>query len=157
MPTITSTAVSVRRSAGAVKGPARQCWTRCPSARGWPLQDAVNTGDTRRLRPGQSIHQCFGGANGAIRSLLGRAQELARGIRVLWPDQDLMGSHRRQAVAGPSATVGQSRQTFDARTAQPRAKQLSFGLGPDDLDDDQLVHTTRRYPNVETQASAPGR
>jgi len=83
---------------------------------------------------------CFDGANGAVRALLRRAQELASGIRVLWPDHDLMGSHRRQAVAGPSATVRQSRQTFDTRTTQPRAKQLSFGLGPDYLDDDQLVH-----------------
>ena len=112
--------------------------------------DRIHMPLIRHLRPGKPIDHCFGGADGAVRALLRWAQELARGIRVLWPDHDLMGSHRRQAVAGPSATVGQSRQTFDTRTAQPRAKQLSFGLGPDDLDDDQLVHTTRRYPNVET-------
>jgi hypothetical protein len=84
---------------------------------------------------------------------LRRAQELASGLLVIRPDQDLVGPHRRQAVAGPRPTVGQSRQAFDAGAAQARTEKLGFRLGPDNLDDYQLGHTTRRYPNESPCAS----
>jgi hypothetical protein len=75
-----------------------------------------------------------------------RAQELACGLLILPINQDFVGSRRRQAVAGPSATVGQFRQAFDTGTAQPGAEQLSFRLGPDNLNDDKLIHAPPRYP-----------
>ena len=82
---------------------------------------------------------------GPARLRAGLAQDLACGLSILRPDQDLVRPSRSYPVAGPGPGVRQPRYAIEVGTAQQRAEQLGLRLIGGDLNYNPTIGAGRGH------------